>query len=461
MLELRSVFESIDAVRWIAADPGDGIAPLSGVSTDSRSSRPGELYVAIRGERFDGHDFIAQARAAGASALLLERWTPDCAAPAFIVSDTRRALGQLAAGWRRRWSLPLIAVTGSNGKTTVKEMVAAILAAHFGEAQRLATRGNLNNDIGVPLTLLRLGDAHRAAVVELGMNRPGEIAWLAAITGATVALVNNAQREHQEFMFTVEATARENGAALAGLPASGIAVFPGDDPHAPIWRELAGARRRIEFGWSDTCAVRAPAASDPEAFTMSIDGAPLEVRLAIDGRHNVRNALAAAACCHAAGVPAQAIAAGLAAFRPASGRLRRLETTGGGRLIDDSYNANPDSVRAAIDVLAGFAGERLLVLGDMGEVGEKGPEFHREVGAYARERGITRLLAFGSQSALAAEAFGERGEHFEHIEAIAARALELAGDGTSVLVKGSRSMRMERVVEALAGATAHGMAGHH
>jgi UDP-N-acetylmuramoyl-tripeptide--D-alanyl-D-alanine ligase len=461
MIGMRSVLESLDAVQWVVADPGDGVAPLSGVSTDSRSTRAGELYVALRGDRFDGHDFIGQARTAGAGALLVERWTQECAPPAFIVPDARQALGQIAAGWRRRWSLPLIAITGSNGKTTVKEMVAAILAAEYGEAQRLATRGNLNNDIGVPLTLLRLGEAHRAAVVELGMNRPGEIAWLASLAAATVALVNNAQREHQEFMVTVEATARENGAALAALPASGTAVYPGDDPHTPIWRELAGNRRRIEFGWTHDCPVHAAPDASPDGFAISIDGVSIDVRLAIDGRHNVRNAMAAAACCHAAGVSAAAIAAGLAAFTPASGRLRRIAAASGARLIDDSYNANPDSVRAAIDVLADLPGERLLVLGDMGEVGEKGPEFHREVGAYARERGITRLLAFGAQSALAVEAFGAQGEHHDRIEAIAARAVELAADGTSVLVKGSRSMRMERVVEALAGGSAHGQAGHH
>jgi UDP-N-acetylmuramoyl-tripeptide--D-alanyl-D-alanine ligase len=461
MIGMRSVFESLDAVRWIAADPGDGVAPLSGVSTDSRSTRAGELYVALRGDRFDGHDFITQARTAGAKALLVERWTQDCSAPTFIVPDARRALGQIAAGWRRRWSLPLIAVAGSNGKTTVKEMIAAILAAEFGETQRLATRGNLNNDIGVPLTLLRLGNAHRAAVVELGMNRPGEIAWLASLAAATVALVNNAQREHQEFMFTVEATARENGAALAALPVSGTAVYPGDDPHTPIWRELAGARRRIEFGWTGDCAVRSAPDASPDGFRMSIVGESIDVSLAIDGRHNVRNAMAAAACCHAAGVPTAAIATGLAAFSPASGRLRRLAAASGARLIDDSYNANPDSVRAAIDVLADLPGSRLLVLGDMGEVGEKGPDFHREVGAYARERGITRLLAFGVQSALAVEAFGAQGEHYDRIEAIAARAVELAARGTSVLVKGSRSMQMERVVKALAGETAPGQSGHH
>jgi UDP-N-acetylmuramoyl-tripeptide--D-alanyl-D-alanine ligase len=461
MLELREVFGFLSQARWIAADTGDGVPPITGLTTDSRRARPGELYVAIRGERFDGHDFIGQARQGGASAVLAERWVDGCAAPAFLVPDTRRALGEIAAGWRRRFALPLVAVTGSNGKTTVKEMVAAILAAHVGEPARLATQGNLNNDIGVPLTLLRLTSAHRAGVVELGMNRPGEIAWLAWVAAANVALVNNAQREHQEFMSTVEATARENGTALAALPSDGTAIFPGDDPHAPIWRELAGARRRIEFGLGPAFAVAADADARPDGFTIRLPDERIEVALAIDGRHNVRNALAAAACCHAAGVSADTIARGLADFRPVQGRLRRIVATGGARLIDDSYNANPDSVRAAIDVLCDQPGERLLVLGDMGEVGEQGPAFHREVGAYARERGIGRLLAFGAQSALAVEAFGDGGEHFERIEDVSARATALASEGVSVLVKGSRSMRMERVVAALAGDGQAGSGGHH
>jgi UDP-N-acetylmuramyl pentapeptide synthase len=306
---------------------------------------------------------------------------------------------------------------------------------------------------------MRLSDAHRAAVIELGMNQPGEIARLAAVAQAGVALVNNAQREHQEFLGTVEATARENGEAIAALAADGIAVFPGDDVHAPIWRELAGPRRTIEFGTAPGCAVRAEPDAQPDGFEMTIEGTPLRVAIAIDGAHNVRNALAAAACCHAIGVPGATIAAGLAAFRPAAGRLRRLRAETGAALIDDSYNANPDSVRAAVDVLAAFAGPRLMVLGDMAEVGEQGPQFHAEVGAYAKARGLERLLAFGPATRATADAFGDGAEHFGAIESACARARELAGPGATVLVKGSRSMRMERVVQALAGAAAS--AGGH
>ena len=460
MLELRAAFESLSAGRLIAADPGDHGVVLTGVSTDTRAVRPGELFVALRGERFDAHAFVGQALAAGAGALLVERLTEDCRPPLLEVRDSRRALGEIAAGWRRRHPIPAIAVTGSNGKTTVKEMIAAILAAHYGESARLATAGNLNNDVGLPLTVLRLDARHRAAVFELGMNRPGEIAWLARIAQAQVALVNNAQREHQEFLHSVEATARENGEVIAALPREGIAVFPGDDVHTPIWRALAGHRRAIDFGTTQACALRAAADARPEGFEIVHADERVTVRLSIEGVHNVRNALAAAACCRALDLPLSTIGVGLEAFRPVAGRMRRLESTGGAVVIDDTYNANPDSVRAAIDVLAAHRAPRVLVLGDMAEVGEKGPQFHAEAGDYARARGLEHLLALGQASRRTVEAFGPGGEHFASCEALGARALELAARGTTVLVKGSRSMRMERVVHGLTGA-AGAVGGQH
>ena len=460
MFDLRDAFGWLSSGRLLTQDASDGAIPLSGVCTDTRAVGPGQLFVALRGERFDAHDFVGQAVAAGAAAVLVDRWTHACRAPALWVADTRRALGEIAAGWRRRFSLPVIAVTGSNGKTTVKEMIAAVLAEQHGEAQRLATRGNLNNEIGVPLTVFALRPTHRSAVIELGMNQPGEIAWLSHIAMAGVALVNNAQREHQEFLHSVEATARENGAALTALPADGIAVFPGDDEHAPIWRAMSADRPRIEFGLTPSCAVHAHAEARPEEFELVLPNARITVNLAIDGQHNVRNALAAAACCHAIGVPADVIARGLAAFRPAAGRLRRLTAASGAALIDDSYNANPDSVRAAIDVLAACPAPRILVLGDMAEVGNQGPQFHAEVGAYARERGLEHLLACGPASLGTAQTFGARGEHFESVELIAPRVQALASPEATVLVKGSRSMRMERVVQQLAGLSADA-GGHH
>jgi UDP-N-acetylmuramoyl-tripeptide--D-alanyl-D-alanine ligase len=460
VFDLREAFGWLSSGRLLTADASNAATPLIGVSTDTRSVGPGQLFVALRGERFDAHAFIGQAVASGAAALLVDHWTEACRAPALWVTDTRRALGEIAAGWRRQFSLPVIAVTGSNGKTTVKEMIAAILAEQHGPAHRLATRGNLNNDIGVPQTVFELRDTHRSAVIELGMNQPGEIAWLAHIAQPCVSLVNNAQREHQEFMHTVEATARENGAALAALPADGTAVFPGDDVHTPIWQALSGPRRCIAFGMNAQCSVHASPDAQPADFEVVLPGERIRVSLAIDGQHNVRNALAAAACCHAIGVPGEVIARGLAAFRPAAGRLRRLQAVSGAALIDDSYNANPDSVRAAIDVLAACHAPRILVLGDMAEVGDQGPQFHAEVGAYARERGLEHLLACGQASRGTAAAFGGHGEFFETVEQAGERAMALASPTATVLVKGSRSMRMERIVHQLA-ATGTEVGGHH
>ncbi len=445
MFSLREAFGWLGAGRLL----GDGAEVVRDVCTDTRGLTPGCLFVALRGERFDAHDFIAGAIDAGARAVLVERWTPAVRVPAIVVPDARRALGEIAAGWRRRFELPVIAVTGSNGKTTVKEMISSILAARFGEASRLATAGNLNNDIGVPLSVLRLRATHRAAVIELGMNRPGEIVALAAIARPTVSLVNNAQREHQEFFGSVEATARENGEAILALGPEGIAVFPGDDPHAGLWRALAGGRTTVEFGLDARFAVNAAPQSQPEGFELTVAGARASVRLAIAGAHNVRNALAAAACAHAAGVDIAAIVAGFEQFRPVRGRLAQLVCSSGAALIDDSYNANPDSVRAAIDALAALAAPRVLVLGDMGEVGTQGPEYHREVGEYAAQRGIDHLLLLGEASRETARAFGARAEHFDDVAALSARALALAQPPATVLVKGSRFMRMERVVGAL------------
>ncbi len=447
-------FSLRDALGWldIGVLHGRGDEMVDGVCTDSRRLAAGQLFVALRGERFDAHDFVARAGGQGAAAVMVERPVAGLRAPALRVPDTRRALGELARGWRQRFDPLLIAVTGSNGKTTVKEMLAAILAKAVGSEHRLATAGNLNNEVGVPLTIFGLRPAHRAAVVELGMNRPGEIAWLAEIAQPRVAVVNNAQREHQEFMGTVEATARENGSVFAALPADGVAVFPVDDAHAPIWRALAGGRRVVGFGLGEAGdpVVRAAADAMPAQFGMCIAGSEVMVRLAVEGRHNVRNALAAAAAAHAGGIDADTIAAGLAAFRAPPGRLARVAARAAAGLVDDSYNANPDSVRAAIDVLAQAPAPRLLVLGDMGELGEQGPEFHREVGAYAAERGIEQLFALGEASAATVAAFGAGGRHFADLDVLL-RALEETLDGRQhVLVKGSRFMRMERVVAALA-----------
>jgi UDP-N-acetylmuramoyl-tripeptide--D-alanyl-D-alanine ligase len=405
----------------------------------------------LHGERFDAHDFLGDVAARGVAAVVVERLPQDLTVPALVVPDTRIALGEIAAGWRRQFALPVIGVTGSNGKTTVKEMIASILAAAFGADSTLATRGNLNNDIGVPLTVFRLDDAHKAAVIELGMNHPGEIAAITAIAQPTVGLVNNAQREHQEFMESVEAVAKENGAVIAGLPADGVAVFPADDPYTGLWRSCASQRKTMTFGLSQDADVSGTFQVNDFGSNLSIaaGGKHFQVRLSAAGVHNVRNALAAAACALAIGVPEEAVIRGLEAFAPVNGRLQRKTAKSGALVIDDTYNANPDSVRAAIDVLAAVAGPRVLVLGDMGEVGDEGPQFHVEIGAYARERGIEHLLTLGELARHASVAFGDRAQHCDDIDTINRAAEALVSAGTTALVKGSRFMKMERVVQHL------------
>lgn len=449
MLELRELFGWLSGARLY----GDPSARVTGICTDTRSIAPGELFVALRGERFDAHAFIGAAQAAGAAAVLFDRWVEGIRLPAIEVDDARRALGEIARGWRSRCDVRVVTIAGANGKTTVKQMLSAVLAEAYGDDGRLATQGNFNNDVGVPLTLLRLRASHRAAAIELGTNHPGEIAWLAEVARPDIALVNNAQREHQEFLDGTEGSARENGASIAALRDRGTAVFPGDDAQAPLWRTLAGSRRRIEFGLEDALQrfeVAASAHAESSQFEMKVGEARATVRLPVEGLHNVRNALAAAACAHALAIDAATIARGLERFVPAPGRLVRRRGTGGAALLDDTYNANPDSVRAAIDVLAACRGLRVLVLGDMGEVGERGPQFHREIGAYARERGVERLLALGAASAEAVDAFGAGAAHHVDVASLVASAAALMGDEVTVLVKGSRFMRMERVVDALA-----------
>ena len=469
MMTLAQVAAWLDGAHLVG--PAD--LSVQRVHTDTRTIEAGDLFVALQGERFDANAFLHDAQAQGAAAVLCHAGLESSAYPAGLprieVVDTKQALAQLATAWRAQFTLPLVAVTGSNGKTTVTQMVAAILEAQAPGGAALATRGNFNNDIGVPLTLLRLRSEHRLAVVELGMNHPGEIAGLAAMAQPTVALVNNAQREHLEFMHTVEAVAQENGAVIAALPADGVAVFPLDDDYTAVWQGLAANRKTVQFGWQSAGAAQEVLCTDAEW----VDGAwqvqastpwgTLSYRLAIAGRHNVKNSLAAAACALAAGVSTQAVAQGLQAFVPVKGRCRALLISHSGlhaTLVDDTYNANPDSMRAAIQVLADLPGPRLLVLGDMGEVGEQGPEFHAEAGRFAHAQGITHVLALGEMAVHAVQAC-PGAEHFADVEALLVRARALLPGVASVLVKGSRFMRMERVVEALAQAAPAPAGGTH
>jgi UDP-N-acetylmuramoyl-tripeptide--D-alanyl-D-alanine ligase len=429
-------------------------ASFLGVSTDSRSVAAGELFFALKGENFDGHDFVSLAKEKGASAAVIaaaesERFK-DLGLPLIAVADPRLALGSLAAAWRARFSLPLVAVTGSNGKTTTKEMLTSIMRAAYGDAV-LATQGNFNNDIGLPLTLLKLGPEHKAAVIEMGMNHPGEIGYLARLTKPTVGLVTNAQRAHLAGMGTLATIAGEKGSLFLELGANGVAVFNADDVWADIWRSQSAGCKVMSHSFERPAEVFGACALHglENHLTISFAGAEIEVALALPGAHNARNALAAASAALATGVTLETVRVGLAAFRGIKGRLQRREGLHGAVVLDDTYNANPDSVRAGIDVLAATVGKKILVLGDMGEIGEMTGQFHDEVGGYAKSQGIDRLFAFGDSSAIAAYNFGAGGAHFKKIdELIDAVRSEMTAQ-TIVLVKGSRFMRMERVSEAI------------
>ncbi|MEP6942790.1 MAG: UDP-N-acetylmuramoyl-tripeptide--D-alanyl-D-alanine ligase [Betaproteobacteria bacterium] len=440
------------------------------VTTDSRTAQAGALFVALSGERFDGHDYVTRALERGAVAAVVAAdriGTPGVDLPNAVllaVDDPLRALGDLAATWRRRFTLPVVSIAGSNGKTTVKEMTAAILRVAHGERHVLATSGNLNNAIGLPLTVLGLRAMHSAAVIEIGMNHSGETARLAAIAQATIGVINNAQREHQEFMKSVADVAAEHAALINALPERGVAVVNGDDDYGPFWHEVI-VRRNAEgasialrdFGMRAAASVTARYRG--ETWGAHVDVTTPEGSIGFDlralGRHSVANALAAIAAATAAGATLSDAAEALSAFRPLSGRLRAIELADEAVVIDDTYNANPDSVRAAIAVLARAASPRWLVLGDMGEVGEQGVTFHREVGAYARAAGVDRLYAAGDLAQHAVAAFGEGGEHFASVDELILALRPVPG--RTLLVKGSRFMKMERVVQALTGTA---MAAH-
>jgi UDP-N-acetylmuramoyl-tripeptide--D-alanyl-D-alanine ligase len=446
----------IASLLGVASPPAD--AELRAISTDSRSVGRGELFIAIIGERFDGHDFLAEVAARGAVAAVVaaDRIPSVPPLPLLAVSDTRRAYGDIAAAWRQRFGLPVIGVVGSNGKTTAKEICASILAAEFGADRVLATTGNLNNDIGLPAMVLRLTDAHHAAVFEIGMNHPGETALLAPVAAPGIALINNAQREHQEFMKSVEAVAEEHALLIDALGAQGIAVFNADDLHAPLWRQRAGSRSVLDFGVRHG-AVRAQ--FTPHAFgaavTLETPWGHIESALHVPGAHNVLNACGAAAACLAAGVSTAAVAKGIAAFSGVKGRLQRRPAPPGVLLIDDSYNANPDSMRAALEVLAATPGRRVFVMGDMGEVGDQAAQMHDEIGGYAKSHGIDRLLCLGDHARAAAANFGPGADHFNSVEALLKALDPELNAPVTILVKGSRFMRMERVSDAIAAKGIH------
>ncbi len=430
--------------------PFDGVdAEVLRVSTDSRSIQPGDLFIALRGVKFDGGAFAAQAVQRGAAGVVLDATqAPDMTA-AIRVDDTRLALGRLAAAWRQRFAIPVVAITGSNGKTTVKEMLAAILRVEAGSDDAvLHTEGNLNNDIGLPLMLLRLRKAHQFAVLEMGMNHPGEIDYLTRLARPGVAVVNNAMTAHIGFLGSVEAIARAKGEIFNGLSDAGIAVFNADDAHAGLWREANARRCIIDFGIKQPASVRGQYQSRDfgSALTLTLPNACLDIALQVPGEHNVMNALAAATAAFALDVSLRSIDAGLSGFTGVKGRLQRKPALHGSTFIDDTYNANPDSVKAALTVLAQQPGRKVLVLGDMGELGPDAAAMHAQIGLAARAAGVNKLLALGDLTRDTVAAFGAGAMYFERIQELLAELENELTPDTTVLVKGSRFMQMERVV---------------
>jgi UDP-N-acetylmuramoyl-tripeptide--D-alanyl-D-alanine ligase len=427
-------------------------AAFGAVSTDSRTLASGELFVALAGPSFDGHDFVAAAAARGAAGAVVARSLP-VAIPQIVVDDTLRALQRAAEAWRSQFAIPVVAVAGSNGKTTTKELIATVLA---GRGPCHATRGTLNNHIGVPLTLLGLDSRHATAVIEIGANHPGEVAALVVLVRPTVGIVTNAGAEHLEGFGSIEGVARAEGELFAGLEHGATAVVNADDAFAPLWREMSGAARRLSFGLAPSADfhVAGPVHAEGPAgatqqFELTSPVGTVAVRLGLAGLHNVLNALGAAAAAFAAGADLATIAAGLGQMRPVRGRLQVKPAVNGAYLIDDSYNANPSSLRAGLGVLGAAAGERWLVLGDMAELGAASREAHVAAGREARGAGVTRLFAVGALTADAVAEFGAGAEWFAVSAALAARVAPLLHPGVTVLVKGSRLNRLERVVDAL------------
>jgi UDP-N-acetylmuramoyl-tripeptide--D-alanyl-D-alanine ligase len=445
---------------------------VSCISTDSRKIKAGDFFIAIDGEKFDGNLFIQDVSNKGAFAALVSK--EQCVPtnyPALLVEDTLRAIQTMAAAWRQVINPQLILVTGSNGKTTVKEMIASILREALGQDNVLATPGNLNNEIGLPLTLLGLRSHHQMAVIELGMNHPGETKFLAKIAQPNITLINNAQREHQEFMHTVEAVAREHAEAMGQLSSAGVAVFPADSEYTHLWQEASIHHTFIDFA---LCSAGHSAGKvygtwkKPGVLQIQFPEAEIQVQLATLGDHNAKNAIAAASVAQALKINPEFIRLGLEKFIPVTGRMQSHHLPSFealGQLVDDTYNANPDSVIAAIDVLAQLPGTRWLILGDMGEVGDRGPEFHAEIGRYAKDKGIEYMYATGDLSVHTVSGF--QGHHMEQSQAqsiyfqepkallkklkedLEASKNRSSTERVAVLVKGSRFTKMERIVHCL------------
>lgn len=424
------------------------------VSTDTRKNIRGSLFVALRGENFDGNDYVAAAASAGAVGALVSR-RADVALSQVKVDDTRRAFAAMASSWRRTFNVPIVAVTGSAGKTTARALIAAIVGV---DRQICTTQGNFNNEIGVPITLMRMQPGDAAAVIELGANHAGEIDYLARMVRPDVALITNAGSAHLEGFGSLDGVAAAKGELLDHLSEDGTAVLNADDEYFAQWRARAGARRVLSFALDvpAECSVAGEIRSFAGGSEFSLrlpDASVIAIRLALPGRHNVRNALAAAACAFALGISGAQIAAGLAGARPQTGRLREHSGIAGSRIIDDSYNANPSSARAALDYLAQFDGERIFVLGDMGELGTEAGSLHAELGEYARSK-CDRLITIGTLAAHAAATFGDRAQSFDDVATVVNRLGAELSANTIVLIKASRAMQLERLAAALSAESA-------
>jgi UDP-N-acetylmuramoyl-tripeptide--D-alanyl-D-alanine ligase len=444
----------LDAAQAVGGQLVGDDRPFGAVSTDSRTLEPGALFVALRGPHFDGGEFVAAAAAGGAIGALVERVVPH-ALPQVVVADALRALQTLGQAWRSEFTLALVAIAGSNGKTTTKEMTAAILS-RMGLV--MATQGNLNNHIGVPLTLMRLDAAHRSAVVEMGANRIGDVAELVRLARPTVGLITNAGAEHLEGFGNLDGVAQGEGEMVSCLNPGATAVINADDAYAGYWRGVATARRIITFGVHAAADFMAKDSVQTiergefvTHFTLQCPLGQRSITLKAGGAHNIGNALAAAGAASAAGASLEHIALGLADFRAVAGRLQLKAGARDSWIIDDSYNANPSSVRAGLEVLRSLPGATWLVLGDMAELGEYAEDSHAQMGSYARDCGIKRLFALGPQSSRAVETFGSGAEWFADAESLTRRLQAELVPGVTVLIKGSRINRLERVVQALTG----------
>jgi len=432
------------------------------VGTDSRSIKKGQLFVALKGENFDGHEYAAQSLEQGASSVLVSK--ASNVSPALVVKDTRLALGDLAAYWRAKFEIPVVAITGSNGKTTVKEMLAAILKVAAGNDESvLATQGNLNNDIGLPMTMLNLDKQHRYAVLEMGMNHTGELSYLTGLAKPSIALVNNAGTAHIGELGSLEAIANAKGEIFEGLVDGGTAVINADDVFAGLWKSLASNHHQVTFGLKAKADVTAryelhEASSAVELITPK---GTANFSLPAPGVHNVSNALAAASAALALNVSLEKIATGLSQFAGVKGRLQVKQGFAGAKVIDDTYNANPMSMKAAIDVLKASAGERVFVMGDMAELGADAASMHAEIGAYAKTAGIEKFFALGALTKNAVIAFGENAAHFETLDTLVESLKSMMNAQATLLVKGSRSMRMERVVDAIQLPQTNNNGGNH